>query len=64
MEVVTDSWRYHSLIMIGIHTDRITLEVKSILAEFDMLQLIFMQVWPSPYSSINNMWKPFPSCHL
>lgn len=60
----TYAWRNHSLIVVGVDTHAVTLEVKCKLAVFDMLQFVFMQVRPSPQSGIDYMREAFTSCHL
>lgn len=45
---LTYSWRHHSLVMVGVHTDAVTFEVKGKLAVLHMFQLVLMKVRPSP----------------
>lgn len=65
-----DQWEFtnsrwnNSFIMIWVHTNWITFEVKSKLAKFHVFQLIFMQIRPPPNSGIYDMWEAFPSSHL
>ena len=47
--------------MVGIDADAVSLQVKCVLTVLDILQFIFVQVWPAPDASINYVWKPF-SC--
>lgn len=56
--------RHHSLIVIGVDTHTVTLEVEGKLAIFDVLQFIFMQVWPTPQPGVDYMWETFASSHL
>ncbi len=50
--------------MIGVDTHAVTLEVKRILAELGVTELIFMQVWPSPYSGVDDVGKTLSSRNL
>lgn len=60
---LTDA-RRHSLIVMWVDTHIVTLEVKGILAVFDVLQFILVQVRPPPQPGINNMRESFTSGHL
>ena len=60
----TDAWRYDSFIVVRIHTNRITLQVKSKLTKLDMFELILMQIWPPPNASIYNVRESFPAGNL
>jgi hypothetical protein len=62
--ILTYSRGDHSLIMVRVYTNTVLFQIKSILTIFDMLQFIFMQIWPSPYSSINDMREAFPTSYL
>lgn len=50
--------------MVGVDTHVVTLEVEGILAVFDMLQFILMQVGPPPQPGVDNMREPFTSGDL
>ena len=50
--------------MIGIDADAVSLQVKCVLTVLDILQFIFVKVWPAPDASINNMRKTFSRCNL
>lgn len=62
--LLTDARRHHSLIVIGVDTHIVTLEVEGKLAVFDVLQFILMQVRPPPQPGIYHMREPFTSGHL
>lgn len=62
--VLTYARRHHPLIVIGVDTHIVTLEVKGKLAVFDVLQFILMQVRPPPQSGIDYMREPFTPSHL
>ena len=53
-----------SLVMVGIHTDRVGFQVESVLAILDLLQLILVQVWPSPDPSVDDVRETLPSSNL
>jgi hypothetical protein len=61
---LTDAWRYDSFIVVRIHTHRITLQVKSKLTKLDMFELVLMQIWPPPNSSIYDMREAFSAGNL
>lgn len=44
----TDARRHHPLIMVRVDTHVVVLQVEGILAEFDMLEFIFVEVRPAP----------------
>lgn len=50
--------------MVWVDTHAVILQVKGILAEFDMLEFILVEVRPAPQTCINHMRKTLPSCHL
>lgn len=56
--------RYYPFIMIRIHTYAVTFQIKRILAEFQVLELVFVQVWPSPYPGIDHVWKALSARNL
>lgn len=60
----TDAWRYHSLVVVGVDTHVVILEVKGELAELDVLQFILVEVWPAPEPSVDHMGEPFPPSYL
>lgn len=64
LSMLTYTRRHHSLVVIGVDTHIVTLEVKGKLAVFDMLQFILMQVRPPPQPGIDDMREPFTSSHL
>lgn len=55
---------HHALIVVGVHTHVIVLQIECILTELDMLEFILVKVWPSPQTSIYNMRETFPPSHL
>lgn len=50
--------------MVGIHTDIVIFEVEGILTKLDVLELIFVEVWPTPESSVDHMGEAFPPSNL
>lgn len=40
--------RHHSLIVIRVHTDAVTLQIKGKLTVLDMFQLVLVKIWPPP----------------
>ena len=50
--------------MIGVDAHTVTLEVKRVLTELGVTELVLVQVWPSPYSGIDDMGKPLASRNL
>jgi len=60
----TDAWRHYPLIMVGVDTYIVVLQVKGVLAELDMLKFIFVEVRPAPQPCINDVRKTFSACHL
>lgn len=61
---LTNAWRHDPLVVVGVDTHRVALEVERILAVLNMLQLVLVQVRPSPDARINYMWEPFPASDL
>lgn len=59
-----NAWRYHSLVVVGVDTHVVILEVKGELAELDVLQFILVEVWPAPEPSVDHMGEPFPPSYL
>ena len=56
--------RYDPLVVIWIYTDTVTLEVKRILTELGVSQLILVQVRPAPDTSIDHVREAFPTSNL
>lgn len=52
------------LIVIGVDAHRVGLEVESVLAVLDMLELVLMKIWPSPDSSVDDVGEAFPPGNL
>ena len=52
------------LVVVGIHADRVGLQVERELAVLDLLQLILVKIRPSPDTSVDHMRKPFPTSNL
>lgn len=61
---LTDSWRHNTLIVIRIYTDRIAFQIERKLAIFDVLQLILVQIRPTPDSRVDDMRKTFSARDL
>lgn len=61
---LTNAGRNHSLVVVGVDTHVVTLEVKGKLAAFDVLQLILMQVRPPPQARIDDVGEAFTPSHL
>ena len=55
---------HHPLIMVGVDTDELSLEVKGVLAVGLVPQLVLVQVRPAPDLGIHDMWEPLPTSHL
>lgn len=62
--LLTYARRHHSLIVIGVDTHVVTLEVEGKLAVFDMFQFILVQVRPPPQPGVDYMGEAFTSSHL
>ena len=60
----TNAGRNHSLVVVGVDTHVVILEVKGELAELDVLQFILVEVWPAPEPSVDHMGEPFPPSYL
>lgn len=60
----TYSWWHDSFIVVGIDTNRVTLEVERKLAVLDMFQLIFVQIRPTPDPRIDDMWEALATSDL
>ncbi len=50
--------------MVRVDTDIIVFEVKSVLAEFHMLQLVLVKVRPAPQPRVDHMRKTFTTGNL
>lgn len=61
---LTNAGRHHSLVVVGVDTHVVALEVKGKLAAFDVLQLILMQVRPAPQARIDDVGEAFTPSHL
>ena len=55
---------HNSFIVVRVDTHAIALEVKSILAEFGMAELVLVEVRPSPDPGVDHMGKTLPSSDL
>ena len=53
-----------SLVVVGIHADGVGLEVERVLAVLDLLQLVLMEVGPSPDPCIDHVGKSLPASNL
>ena len=65
----TQTWQinaraHHSLVVIGVHTHTVRLQIKCILTIFHILQLVLVQVRPAPDASIDNVRESFPGGDL
>lgn len=61
---LTDAWRHYPLVVVGIDAHRVALEVERVLAVLNMLQLILVQVRPSPDACINYVWESLAASDL
>ena len=59
-----NAWAHNPLVVVWVDAYGVCFKIKRKLAIFDLFQFILMQIRPSPYSSIDYMWKPFPSSNL
>ena len=59
-----DAGTDHPLVVVGVHAHRVGLEIEGVLAILHLLQLILVQVWPSPDPRIDHMWKAFSPSDL
>lgn len=59
-----DAGRNHPFVVIGVDAHVVVLEIEGVLAELDMFELVFVEVWPAPQPSVYDMRKAFSSCHL
>lgn len=50
--------------MIGVDAHTVTLEVKGVLTELGVTQLILVQVRPTPYSSVDDVGEALTSSNL
>ena len=50
--------------MVWIDTDTVCLQIECVLAKLQILQLIFVQIWPPPDLGVNNMGESLPGLHL
>lgn len=55
---------YDSFIVVGVDAHTVTLQVKSILTEFGMAELILVEVRPTPDPSVDHMGKTLSSSDL
>ena len=62
--LLTYAGRNHSLVVIGVDTHVVTLEVEGKLAVFDVFQFILVQVRPPPQPGVDDVREPFTSSHL
>lgn len=61
---LTDAGGHHSLVVVGVDTHVVTLEVKGKLAAFDVLQLVLVQVGPAPQPCVDDVGEAFPPRYL
>ena len=54
----------NSFIVVWVDAHTIALEVKSILAEFGMAELVLVEIRPSPDPGVDHMGKTLPSSDL
>ena len=50
--------------MVRIYAHTVLFEVKGKLTEFHMFQFILVQIRPSPYTGVDDMWEAFTTCYL
>ena len=53
-----------SLVMVGVDTNTVTLQVKGVLAKFGVAELILVEIWPAPNLSVDHVGEAFPTSHL
>lgn len=54
----------HTLIVVGVNTHVIVLQIERILTELDVLEFILVEVRPSPQTSVYDMRETLPPSHL
>lgn len=64
LDIQTDAGRHHPLVVEGVHTHAVVLQVEGKLAELDVLQLVFVQVGPAPEAGVNDMWETLAAGNL
>lgn len=60
----TNSGGHHPLIMVRVDANRVAFEIERELTVLDVLQFVFVEIWPAPYAGINHMRETFAPCHL
>lgn len=59
------TWRLHSLVMVGVDTHFILLQVEGVLAGVDGFQLVVaVEVWPPPQAAVKDVGQTFTVGHL
>lgn len=61
---LTDARRHDPLVVVRVDTNAVALQIKRILAVFDVLQLVLVQVGPPPQPRVHNMRETFTPSHL
>ncbi len=56
--------RRHPLIVVGVHTHAVVLQVEGKLTELHVFQLVLMKVGPTPQTGVDHMRETLPTCHL
>lgn len=59
-----DAWRHDALVVVRVHADRVALQIEGELAELDVLQLVLVQVRPTPDARVYDVWEALPPRHL
>lgn len=60
----TDARRNHPLVVVGVDTHVVVLQIKGVLAELDVLEFVLVEVRPAPQPGVNHVRETFPPGHL
>ena len=60
----TNAGRDNTLIVVRVDTNAVLFKIKGKLAELDMLQFIFVKIWPSPDACVDNMRETLATSYL
>ena len=58
------AWADDPLVVVGVHTDAVRLQVECELAVLDLLELVLVQVGPAPDPGVDHMGKAFSPGNL
>lgn len=60
----TNARRHYPLVVVGVHTHAVILQVEGVLTKLDMFQFVFVQVWPTPQAGINDVRETLSTGNL